>query len=263
MRNTKVDWVDSTWNPVTGCYHNCPYCYARRIATRFDGKADKRPYIQLKDKPDIFDIHEPLRDQDGRAMPYPFGFAPTFHRYRLDEPGRWTRPSTIFVCSMADLFGEWVPDEWISEVLSACRRASQHIYLFLTKNPKRYIDLAKQKRLPAGEGFWYGTTITTPDELYYYAAPEFNINTFLSIEPILAPFDRSRVSPEHFQKWVIVGAETGNRKGKVVPEKAWVDEIVAACRKLGSPVFMKESLRTIMGDDFIQEYPWQEKGAGQ
>lgn len=257
MRNTKVDWADSTWNPVTGCYHNCPYCYARRIATRFDGKADKRPYIQLKDKPDIFDIHEPLRDQDGRAMPYAFGFAPTFHRYRLDEPGRWTRPSTIFVCSMADLFGEWVPDEWISEVLSACRRASQHIYLFLTKNPKRYPSLARQKRLPAGEGFWYGTTITTPDELYYYAASEFNINTFLSIEPILAPFDRSRVSPEHFQKWVIVGAETGNRKGKVVPEKLWVDEIVAACREMGRPIFMKESLRPIMGDDFIQEYPWQ------
>ena len=257
MRNTKVDWADSTWNPVTGCYHDCPYCYARKIATRFDGKADKSPYLQIAGEHDIFYPHEPIRDAEGKAMPYPFGFAPTFHRHRLEEPQTWKTPSTIFVCSMADLFGEWVPDKWISEVLSACRKASQHIYLFLTKNPKRYIDLAKQKRLPAGEGFWYGTTITTPDELYYYAAPEFNINTFLSIEPILAPFDRSRVSPEHFPKWVIIGAETGNRKGKVIPEKAWVDEIVAACRKLGSPVFMKESLRTIMGDDFIQEYPWK------
>lgn len=263
MRNTKVDWADSTWNPVTGCYHNCPYCYARRIATRFDGKADKRPYIQLKDKPDIFDIHEPLRDQDGRAMPYAFGFAPTFHRHRLEEPQTWKTPSTIFVCSMADLFGEWVPDKWISEVLSACRKASQHIYLFLTKNPKRYLELGKQGKLPTGEGFWYGSTISGPDEEYFHAAMDKDTRTFLSIEPILHPFTYSPIPRKYMPDWVIVGAETGNRKGKVVPEKLWVDEIVAACREMGRPIFMKESLRPIMGDDFIQEYPWQEKGAGK
>ena len=34
-QNTKIDWCDATWNPVTGCYHRCEYCYARRIAERF------------------------------------------------------------------------------------------------------------------------------------------------------------------------------------------------------------------------------------
>lgn len=29
---TKIDWCDSTWNPVTGCLHGCAYCYARKIA---------------------------------------------------------------------------------------------------------------------------------------------------------------------------------------------------------------------------------------
>lgn len=35
MYNSKIDWCDSTWNPVTGCNHGCKYCYARGIAERF------------------------------------------------------------------------------------------------------------------------------------------------------------------------------------------------------------------------------------
>lgn len=37
MNKTKIEWADSTWNPVTGCLHGCEYCYARRIANRFAG----------------------------------------------------------------------------------------------------------------------------------------------------------------------------------------------------------------------------------
>ncbi|NIM05124.1 MAG: DUF5131 family protein, partial [Armatimonadetes bacterium] len=39
----KIDWTDYTWNPQTGCHHNCTtpsgesYCYARKIAERFTG----------------------------------------------------------------------------------------------------------------------------------------------------------------------------------------------------------------------------------
>jgi protein gp37 len=43
---------------------------------------------------------------------------------------------------MADLFGEWVPDEWIKEVFRACEEAPQHRYLFLTKNPERLNQIA-------------------------------------------------------------------------------------------------------------------------
>ena len=35
MDKTKIEWADSTWNPITGCRHKCPYCYARGIANRF------------------------------------------------------------------------------------------------------------------------------------------------------------------------------------------------------------------------------------
>ena len=66
----------------------------------------------------------------------------------------------IFVGSMADLFGRWVPDDWIEQVFDACRRAPRHTYLFLTKNPQRYCDLASAGKLPTEPNFWYGTTIT-------------------------------------------------------------------------------------------------------
>lgn len=38
MDKTKIEWCDSTWNPVTGCLHGCEYCYARQIAERFRGE---------------------------------------------------------------------------------------------------------------------------------------------------------------------------------------------------------------------------------
>jgi len=83
-----VDWAKWTWNPVTGCLHGCDFCYAREIA-------------HLK-------TMEPY---------YPFKFEPAFHSYRLDAPKNTKVPVSdddtekrVFMCSMADLFGNWVPE---------------------------------------------------------------------------------------------------------------------------------------------------------
>ena len=253
MNKTKIDWADSTWNSVTGCLHGCEYCYARKVAERFDGKSDKTLYMQLKDKPDVFDLYEAMPGEDGRKMPYPFGFEPTFHRYHLDDY-KDKKGRTIFVCSMADLFGDWVPDEWIQEVFKACEAGPQHRYLFLTKNVMRYDALWSIGKLPIKH--WYGHTVTTESDVAH--GPYFNpegFNNFLSIEPLLG--NAAKGNWLHMYKWVIVGAETGNRKGKIVPEKSWVNAIVEKCASKNVPIFMKESLRELMGDDFIQEYPWE------
>jgi protein gp37 len=252
-RKTKISWADSTWNPVTGCLHGCEYCYARKIAKRFDGKADRRPYLQLKDQPEIFDLYEPLLDFIGRKMPYPFAFSPTLHRYRLDEPQKWKTPRNIFVCSMADLFGDWAPNEWIKEVLKACEKAPQHRYLFLTKNPKRYSSALLDRYFPSN--MWFGWTQTGPLGTDTLFTAHHSMQTFVSIEPLLKPFEKCNIKGIG---WAIVGAETGNRKGKVIPEKSWIDGIDEACEKAGVPLFMKESLRELMGDDFKQEFPWEE-----
>jgi len=261
-KKTKIDWCDATWNPVTGCYHDCPYCYARGIANRFgtpmQGEGFRNTYI----------VEKPIRKTAmpgtiGAINPYPRGFRPTFHRYRLDIPARWTKPRTIFVCSMADLFGEWVPDEWIVDVLNACRLAPQHRYLFLTKNPRRYDQLEDAGIITEeDQNFWLGSTTTdiNRDLLHWNRA----LHTFQSCEPMLAPWNPAGEPNRKYEgawpEWVIFGAETGNRKGKIIPEKAWIDNAVQMCRNIGAKVFMKESLRGLMGADFRQETPWMQEG---
>lgn len=284
---TKIDWCDATWNPVTGCLHGCEYCYARRIAERFGWETDGHIHV----------IDQPVRNVLDNICPYPFGFAPTFHRYKLNEPKKWKKPRTIFVCSMADLFGEWVPDEWIKAVFDACAAAPQHRYLFLTKDPGRYCDLERAGMLPSGDNYWFGATYdhsnwpghdgthkipgrpTTfeidgrkvhdagdfwfPGMFWkdaYKNCPEVAHgeprNSFVSFEPLL--YDIGAHIGSSGGDWLIVGAETGNRKGKAICKREWVEHIVEYAEKAGKPVFMKESLREIMGPDFRQEFPWDD-----
>lgn len=82
----------------------------------------------------------------------------------------------------------------------------------------------------------------------------YEFHTFLSIEPILTDFGEIGVG-SYIPEWVIVGAETGNRKDKVIPRREWIENIVEQCRKYGIPVFMKPSLTDIWGEELIQEFP--------
>lgn len=256
MNKTKIDWATASWNPVTGCRHGCPYCYARRTANRFDAKA-------IDGNPLPGGIH--VLEDKLKATPFPFGFEPTLHRYRLNQPESTAEPHTVFVCSMSDLFGKWVPLSWIRDVLDACQRAPQHRYLFLTKNPARYLELDRVALLPHGKNFWYGRTVTNGE-------PERNpplpwLNTFWSMEPLLGPVDMVKAAVVGMPKWVILGAETGNRKDKVIPRWEWVDQITEFCAENEIPVFYKGNLREYFPDLPASAFPWApecfEQAAGE
>ena len=243
MEKTKIEWTDSTWNPVTGCCHKCPYCYARNIARRFSGGGVLKYGARVV-------LNDPVI-VDGKRAAYPYGFKPTFHRYRLKEY-RESKGRNIFVCSMADLFGAWVPDCWIQEVFDECLAAPQHNYIFLTKNPARYIQLAKAGKLPQYNNFWYGSSVTGPHDEYSWFDEKYH--WFLSAEPLLenlGEMSETALKPE----WIIIGAETGRRAGKVVPALEWIESIVNQCRKYKIPVFMKDSLADIWPHSLICEYP--------
>ena len=249
MNKSKIEWCDMTWNPVTGCLHGCEYCYARKIANRFGFQNfPETP----REKIHVLSANGVFLDEVGKIMPYPFKFEPTFHRSRLNEPSLKTKPQNIFVCSMADLFGDWVPDEWIEAVFDACENAPQHRYLFLTKNPKRYKILQSSGRLP--HEHWYGTTVTEVNRDYFSHS---DYRSFLSIEPIMCEMRFDKRPQQVLPDWVIVGAETGNRKDKVVPKAEWITEIIEACDRQKIPVFMKNSLVPIVGEaNMRREFPW-------
>ncbi len=271
MNKTKIEWCDATWNPVTGCRHGCDYCYARKLAKRFSYDGQERDASMELQSKWLHDsaalksgvgntvLEYPVNLTDGRVVPYPFDFAPTFHRYRLNELAHMAKPRNIFVCSMADLFGSWVSEEWIKAVFEACKQAPQHRYLFLTKNSNRYIDLDNKRILPWSENFWFGTTVTRPtDEFTWFEGRKYH--WFLSIEPMLERFGPIS-GMEHLPEWIIIGAETGNRKDKVVPKKEWVDDIVDFCDRYNIPLFMKDSLVPIMGEENMRrEFPWEKAG---
>jgi len=113
MGQTKMFVADgkrvNTWNPVVGCLHGCVYCWARGLA---EGKLRHLPR-------------------------YGDGFKP-----KLVEPElrRRFRGGTVFVCDMGDLFGSWVPTDWVEAVLEATCRSPEATFLFLTKNPERYFE---------------------------------------------------------------------------------------------------------------------------
>lgn len=262
MNKSKIDWCDFTWNPVTGCTRGCPYCYAAKQAHRFCGDTRfNRTSPQIAEIGDrLYILEQPFKSDRDTTIPFPVGFRPTFHRYRLSMPAEKLKPGTIFVCSMGDLFNRDIPTRWIMEVFDACAAAPQHNYLFLTKFPERYQELEHLALLPHESNFWYGTTITELSDADRITKLPAAGHRFVSVEPIHGPIDLDFIAaPQPWPpvEWVIVGAETGNQKGKAAPERSWISGLAGWAHRNGVPILMKDSreLRAAMGDKLVQEFP--------
>jgi len=211
MRTTNIEWTDRTWNPVTGCTKlsiGCMHCYAETMAHRL------------------------------RAMgvgKYSNGFAPTMHDDVLDEPRRWKRSHTIFVCSMADLFHDAVPFDFIDKVMETIRETKHHRYQILTKRASRMVEYFMDVDLP--ENVWLGVTVEAPSELSRVDSLRGlqAAIRFLSCEPLiedLGAIDLTGID------WVIVGGESGVQARPMKPE--WVRSIFKQADEQGAAFFFKQ-----------------------
>jgi protein gp37 len=209
--DSKIEWTESTWNPVTGCTKissGCLNCYAERMARRL--KAMGQPN-------------------------YRNGFKVTCHRHTLDMPLRWKSAQMVFVNSMSDLFHKDVPDDFILDIFSTMRQAQQHQYQILTKRAERLEQLSPE--LSWEENIWMGVTVEAADYKYridYLRYTGAKIK-FLSLEPLLG--DLGELNLDEID-WVIVGGESG--PGARPIEIEWVRDVREQCRAQNVPFFFKQ-----------------------
>jgi len=232
IRDT-IGYADESWNVITGCRHGCPYCYARRIAQNLQRRATLGDDCTQPGG----GLHEIRYRRGAAADSYRYGFEPTFHSHRLGEPGRRRKSEVIFVSDMGDLFGEWVPSEWIDQVLQVIRDCPWHSFLLLTKNSRRYGEFS----LP--ENCWAGTTYTGPaDERRIWDLPlTTHPNLWVSYEPSLGPYPRMWAGG--YIRWIVVGAQSGS--GAVAPRPEWIRDLLDARDQMGdegAKVFFKDNL---------------------
>ena len=225
--NTKIEWADASWSPVTGCSpfsEGCLNCWAKRMANRLRGR-----FGYPKDDP----------------------FKVTFHPNRLDQPLRWKKPRRIFVCSMGDLFHEDVKVSWINEIFPITQTATQHQYLFLTKRPGRILGFVNwmneilndihDKITPFNkfdDNCFFGITAENQklyDERWTIASKIPAAVRFVSLEPALEHINIDIFAP--WPDWVIWGPETGI--GKRPFSAWWAESVYDQCQEKNIPFFDK------------------------
>ena len=211
MSSSKIEWTDSTWNPLTGCNKvspGCKNCYAERMAARL--KAMGNPN-------------------------YRDGFDLTMHEHALNLPLTWKTPQFIFVNSMSDLFHERVPLEFILRVFEVMKQASWHKFQVLTKRSQRLAELSSEIQWP--ENVWMGVSVENANFTYRidHLRQTQAQTKFLSIEPLLGPIPRIDLNGIN---WVIVGGESGPYARPM--EKEWVIEIKNQCLTQKVPFFFKQ-----------------------
>jgi protein gp37 len=172
-------------------------------------------------------------------------FQPRFFPERLDQPQKVKADSRIFVCSMGDLFGKWVPRGWVDPVLRVAQECPQHTLLFLTKNPKG------MQPFEFPDNCWVGISADNPrdaDDRLAILGGVRAAHTFVSFEPLLDDI----CDGTHLDGlgWVIVGAQTG--PSAVKPQKEWVENIIDEAWMAGIPLFLKDNLGWT---ERIQQFP--------
>ncbi|RFC65037.1 phage Gp37/Gp68 family protein [Fulvimarina endophytica] len=273
--NTKIEWTDATWNPITGCSvvsPGCTNCYAMKLAGS-----------RMKNHPSRAGL-----TRESKAGPVWTGEVRLNEQW-LDQPLRWSKPRMIFVCAHGDLFAEGVPDEWIDRVFAVMALADHHRFQVLTKRPERmrkYLLSPEVKSRIAmamavysssatldairrwsslwgtrtAEGWplpnvWLGVSVedqTRADERIPILLDTPAALRWISAEPLLGPLDFCKTSaamtfPNHPWRngpilqgidWIVAGGESGPGARPMHPD--WIRSLRDQCEAAEVPFLFKQ-----------------------
>ena len=211
MKTTKIEWTESSWNPITGCTkisEGCKNCYAELMAKRLKFMGQKK---------------------------YKNGFELTIHESVFDLPLKWKKPQIIFVNSMSDLFHESLPFEIIKKIFNTMNKCSWHIFQILTKRSN--ILKEYNKYLNWTNNIWMGVTVESQEcinRIFDLQKTEAKIK-FISFEPLLS--DICNVNLDKID-WIIVGGESG--VGSRPIQQEWVLNIKDISENYKIPFFFKQ-----------------------
>ena len=211
MAESKIEWTDKTWNPITGCTKKstgCLHCYAEVMARRLKAMGQEK---------------------------YTNGFTVTLHERCLNEPLNWKGNHNIFVCSMSDIFHENVPFEFVDKMFNVIKQTPQHRYQILTKRAKRMTEYFYTRDIP--KNLWLGVTVEAKSYRFRIDLLRNMPATvkFLSCEPLVEDIEELNLAGID---WVIVGGESGSQARPM--QESWVLNIRRQVEEQGSRFFFKQ-----------------------
>lgn len=211
MSESKIEWTDKTWNPITGCTKKsagCQHCYAEVMSRRLKAMGQTK---------------------------YANGFTLTLHEKCLEEPLSWKGSHNIFVCSMSDIFHENVPFDFIDKMFAVIKKTSQHRYQILTKRAERMAEYFSNREIP--NNVWLGVTVETQSSRYRIDCLR-NLTAsvkFLSCEPLIEDLGKLDLTGID---WIIVGGESGPQARPM--QESWVLNIREQVMEQGARFFFKQ-----------------------
>lgn len=225
----RLAWCDYTWNPVRGCLHQCQWimsdgalveCYAKSAAERTARHAYPEGFEHHYWKPDV-----------------------------LAEPMKVKRPSRIFLNSMSDLMGYWIPEEQVNQIFDACRRTPWHTFFMLTKHAPRLrlFDFPPNVcvGISAPPSIMYGTPLTDFMKQRWMSFALRMLDRvdvpvrWICVEPL--SFDIAPLLKGANLQWALLGAaSSGGRTYQ--PRAEWVQNLVDVLDAQGTRIFMQSNL---------------------
>ena len=208
---SRIEWTETTWNPVTGCSRHsvgCDNCYAAVFARRLKAMGNPR---------------------------YAKGFKVTIHRDIFCKPLKWNKSRLVFVNSMSDMFHKDISDDVILELFEVMGQAKQHTFQVLTKRSERLAEMSK--RIKWADNIWMGVSIE--DENALSRADDLRKTgakvKFISAEPLLSSLSDLDLSGID---WLIVGGESGHKARSM--EKQWAEELQKKAEESNTAFFFKQ-----------------------